>query len=128
MSASPSSCFLPLVLTLLVGCSASPLPSDSPTGSVRLSVSTPTAAPPGEVTRVTVTVSGSDMTARSITLALADGAWGGVIGDIPAGTSRTFLAQAFNASSTLRYEGRAENVTVTAGSTGLVSQIGRAHV
>jgi N-acetylneuraminic acid mutarotase len=111
---------LPLVLALLASCDSPPPPTPSSTGTVRLAASTPTAAP-GDVARVTVTVSGPGMTSRSTNLVLTDGAWGGVFGDIPAGTGRTFLAQAFNASNVARYEGRADNVTVTAGATGLVS-------
>jgi hypothetical protein len=108
---------LPLVLALLAGCDSPPPAS---TSTVRLAVSTPSAVP-GDVSRVTVTVSGPNMAMRSADLVLTEGAWGGVMGDIPAGTHRTFLAQAFTPANTLRYEGRAENVTISAGTTGLVS-------
>ncbi|QRK09662.1 hypothetical protein JQX13_05890 [Archangium violaceum] len=76
---------------------------------------------PGDVSRVTVSVSVSDMASLSTELVITDGAWGGILGDIPADPRRTFLAQAFTASNTLRYEGRAEDVSVTAGSMGLVT-------
>ncbi|MFY0563826.1 kelch repeat-containing protein [Archangium lansingense] len=118
----PAFAVLPLVLALLVGCTDSPPTTSgtSSTGTMRLLIATPTAAP-GDISRVTVTVSGSDMASRSADLLLTDGTWGGLVGELPAGPERTFLAQAFTSSDTLRYEGRAENVTVIAGATGLVS-------
>jgi hypothetical protein len=87
---------------------------------MRLLIATPTAAP-GDISRVTVTVSGPDMASRSADLVLTDGTWGGLVGEIPAGPDRTFLAQAFTSSGPPRYEGRAENVDVLANTTGLVS-------
>ncbi|MFY0563825.1 kelch repeat-containing protein [Archangium lansingense] len=111
---------LPLVLALLAGCDSSPPVSTFSTSTVRLAVSTP-AAVPGDISRVTVTVSGPDMAMRSTDLVLTEGAWGGVLGDIPAGTHRIFLARAFTTANTLRYEGHAENITISAGTTGLVS-------
>ncbi|MFY0522419.1 hypothetical protein ACN28I_04110 [Archangium gephyra] len=118
----PPSAVLPLVLALLVGCpdSPPPPPGTSSTGTMRLLIATPTAAP-GDISRVTVTVSGPDMASRSADLVLTDGTWGGLVGEIPAGADRTFLAQAFTSSDTPRYEGRAENVDVLAHTTGLVS-------
>ncbi|OJH41099.1 Kelch repeat-containing protein [Cystobacter ferrugineus] len=120
MSPLRLSALLPLVLALLAGCGSPPPSNVSPTGSMRLAIATPSAVQ-GDISRVTVTVSSSDMASLSTDLVLTDGTWGGVIGDIPAGEHRTFLAQAFTASNTLRYEGRAEDVTVTAGATGLVT-------
>ena len=90
----PSTVF-PLLLALLTGCGVSSSSSAPATHELRLSVATPTAAPPSEVTRVTVTVSAPDMSPRSTNLALSNGAWGGVLGDLPAGAHRTVLAQAF---------------------------------
>ncbi|WNG43111.1 kelch-like protein [Archangium minus] len=120
MSLPRLSAILPLVLALLAGCDSAPSISVSTTGAMRLAISTPLASP-SDVSRVTVTVSASDMNSLSTELVLTDGVWGGVMGDIPAGAHRTFVAQAFTASNTLRYEGRAEDVTVTAGTTGLIS-------
>ncbi|WNG52303.1 kelch-like protein [Archangium minus] len=109
------------MLAVLAGCEpSSPPAGSSATGTMRLAIATPAAAP-GDVARVTVTVSGADMSPLSSELVLTDGVWGGVLGDIPAGPHRTFLARAFNTSNALRYEGRAEDVTVTAGTTGLLS-------
>ena len=121
MPSSRSSLLLPLALACLASCSPAPsLPVSIP-GAMQLAVALPAAASPAEVSRVTVTVSGPDMSPLTTRLVRTDGAWGGVLGDIPAGTPRAFVAQAFNAADTVRYEGRADNVTVTAGATGLVS-------
>ncbi|WP_415835248.1 PKD domain-containing protein, partial [Corallococcus soli] len=43
------------------------------------------------------------------------GQWGGVLGQLPAGTGRTFSAQAFDASNTVRYEGQVTPVTIQVG-------------
>ncbi|RKH67203.1 kelch-like protein [Corallococcus aberystwythensis] len=112
------------MLAGLPGCEPgiNPVVNVPSTGSVRLAVSTPQAAP-GDVSRVKVTVSASDMASLSTELSLTDGTWGGVLGAIPPGSNRTFLAQAFSASNALLYEGRAEGITVTAGSTGLVTLV-----
>nr|WP_242589625.1 kelch repeat-containing protein [Corallococcus macrosporus] len=111
---------LPLVLALLAGCDSEPPTSESGSGAMHLTVYT-AAAVPGDISRVTVTVSGADMVPLAKDLVLTSGAWSGVINDIPAGLQRTFVAQAFTASNTLRFEGRVEDVTVTAGATGLVT-------
>ncbi|QAT87223.1 branched-chain amino acid ABC transporter2C amino acid-binding protein [Corallococcus coralloides] len=120
MSSLRLSAVLPLVLALLAGCDSTPPTSVSGSGAMHLTVYT-AAAVPGDVSRVTVTVSGADMVSLSKDLVLTSGAWSGVISDIPAGLQRTFVAQAFTSSNTLRYEGRVEDVTVTAGATGLVT-------
>lgn len=74
-----------------------------------------------EVTRVTVTVSAPDMPGRTERLDLTQGAWGGVLHQLPAGTQRTFLAQAFGAGNTLLYEGSATGVAISAGQTTVVA-------
>ncbi|RKG52321.1 hypothetical protein D7X30_34645 [Corallococcus sp. AB011P] len=109
-----------LVLAGLPACDSGPRANEPTTGTMRLSVATPLAAP-GDVSRVTVTVSAADMASLSTDLTLTGGTWGGVLEGIPAGAQRTFLARAFSASNTLRYEGKAEDITVTAGATGLVT-------
>lgn len=75
-----------LVLAWFVGCDAAPPAGPSAPGAMRLVVSLPLAAP-NEVTRVTVTGSGPDMEARSADLSLSNGAWGGVLGDLPGQTA-----------------------------------------
>ncbi|ATB42216.1 hypothetical protein CYFUS_007693 [Cystobacter fuscus] len=112
---------LPLMLALFAGCRSSEPPAVSATGSVSLVASTGQALAVSDIARVTVTTSAADMPTITIELAQIDGAWGGVIGDIPSGTNRTFLAQAYDSTGTLRYEGRVENVTVRAGVLTLVT-------
>ncbi|RKG64812.1 PKD domain-containing protein, partial [Corallococcus terminator] len=44
-----------------------------------------------------------------------------VLGQLPAGTGRSFSAQAFDASNTVRYSGQVDNVTIQAGQTTAVT-------
>ena len=120
MSAPRPCLALVLLLACLASCGPTPPSSPSSTGAMRLAVSVPTAVP-GDVSRVTVTVSAADMASLSLNLTLVDGAWGGVLGELPAGEGRLFQAEAFTAASVVRYQGRVEGVTVTAGATGLVT-------
>ena len=112
--------FTPLMLALagalLAGCSA----SSSDTGSARFAVSVPQALS-SEISRVSVTSSASDIPSVSIDLAPTDGVWGGTIGNLPAGSNRSFLAQAFDSSGTLLFEGAASGVTISANQTTLVA-------
>ncbi len=108
------------MLLCIAGCTASAPPPVSSTGTVRLALALPLAAP-ADISRVTVTISAHDMTDMSSELTRTGGEYGGVIGGIPAGIHRTFLARAYSASNTLRYEGRAEGVTITVDTTSLVS-------
>jgi hypothetical protein len=113
--------FLPLLLAFLVGCNSTQPSEASATGSVQLAVSTRQALASSDVSRVTVTISASDLPTLTTELSLTDGVWGGVIGNITAGTRRTFLAQAFDASGTPRYHGKVEDVPITAGTVSLVT-------
>jgi hypothetical protein len=110
---------LALGLALLAGCSASPS-SSSNTGSAQFVVSARQALS-AEISRITVTSSAADMDTISVDLAASDGVWGGTIGSIPPGWTRTFHAQAFDASNHLRYEGTASNVSIWAGQVALVA-------
>ncbi len=110
---------LALGLALLAGCSPSPT-SPSNTGSARFAVSarqTLTA----DISRITVTSSAADMPSATVDLTLADGVWGGTIGLIPAGSERTFKAQAFDAAGTLRFEGTASHVYIRENQSALVA-------
>jgi hypothetical protein len=74
-----------------------------------------------DVAKVTVTVSAPDLSSSIVSdLRNTGGQWKGVIGAIPAGANRSFLAQAFNSSNTKIYEGQATGVTITQGSTAAV--------
>jgi hypothetical protein len=74
-----------------------------------------------DISRVTVTVSGSGISpAISRNLFKTAGQWSGTLGGIPVGAERTFLAQAYNASNTLLYEGRVTGVAIDQGVTAAV--------
>ncbi len=92
------------------------------TGSAQLVVSVGQAlTSASSVSRVTVTSSGPGMPSITTELARTGEAWAGVIGNIPAGTERVFLARAFDAGNTLLFEGSSPGVTITAQQTTLVA-------
>ncbi len=107
---------LALTVALLAGCSASP-PS---TGSAQFAVSVPQALS-SEISRVSVTSSASDIPSVTVDLVPTQGVWGGIIGNIPAGSHRTFQAQAFDSSGTLLFAGSASGVTIAEDQTTLVA-------
>jgi hypothetical protein len=102
----------------LAGCDGQP---DAAEGSAQAVVTMPQALSASDVARVELTVSGAGMTTRTDALVKTGGQWGGVLGQLPAGTGRTFSAQAFDASNTVRYQGQATNVTIQAGQTTAVT-------
>ncbi|ATB33890.1 kelch repeat-containing protein [Melittangium boletus] len=112
---------LSLVLVWLAACHSEQNPASPVTGSVQFATSTRQALSASDISRVTVTSSASDMPSLETELARTDGVWGGVIGNIPAGTDRAFLAQAFDSTGNLRFEGHAEGITVAAGEVTLVT-------
>jgi hypothetical protein len=101
-----------LALALLAACSA----SSFDTGSVQLTVAMPQALS-ASITRVSVTASGADFPSVSVNLGASNGTWGGLLRNLPAGADRTFHAQAFDASDTLRFEGSASGVSIAANQT-----------
>ncbi|NOK38261.1 kelch-like protein [Corallococcus exercitus] len=90
-------------------------------GSAQAVVTLPQALSASDVARVELTVSGPGMTTRTDALVKTGGQWGGVLGQLPAGTGRTFSAQAFDASNTVRYAGQVTPVTIQAGQTTAVT-------
>ncbi len=106
---------LALGLALLAGCSAS-----SDTGSAQFAVSLPQALS-SPVSRVSVTASAADFSPLSVDLVFADGVWGGTLGNLPAGSHRSFLAQAFDASGTRLFQGSVSDVTISADQTSLIA-------
>lgn len=90
-------------------------------GSALVVASVSQALSASDVTRVKVTISSSDMTSMVVELAKSNGTWGGLIGNLPAGTNRTFLAEAFDTSNTLRFQGQTSGVTITAHQTTAVA-------
>lgn len=49
-----------------------------------------------------------------VELAQSNGSWGGLLGNIPAGSNRSFLAEAFDSSNTKRFQGQTSGITITA--------------
>ncbi|WP_224250131.1 kelch repeat-containing protein [Hyalangium gracile] len=111
---------LMLALTLALQAGCSPSSSSSGTGSARFAVSELKSLS-SEISRVSVTSSAVDIPSVSIDLAPTQGIWGGIIGNLPAGADRSFLAQAFDDSGTLLFEGSASGVTISANQTTLVA-------
>ena len=75
-----------------------------------------------DITSVVVTVTAADMPqARTVSLVKTNGQWSGTVGKLPAGTGRTFTAEAFNGSGVKLYAGTATHVTILAKQTTAVS-------
>ncbi|WNG18741.1 kelch repeat-containing protein [Cystobacter fuscus] len=104
---------LPLLI-LVASCSSSQPPAPS-TGSLQFAVSTRQALASADISRVIV--SSADEPAITLELVPLDGVWGGVIGDIPVGEHRTFLAEAFDSTGALRLQGQASGVSISANQT-----------
>ncbi|HYI01956.1 kelch repeat-containing protein [Hyalangium sp.] len=92
-----------------------------PQGSAQVFASAQQALSADDVTRVRVTVSAQDMSSLVVELARSNGSWGGLIGNIPTGSNRSFLAEAFDSSGALRFQGQASGVTITANQTTAVA-------
>jgi N-acetylneuraminic acid mutarotase len=107
-----------LLLFCLAACTSSP---SQPTGSVQFAASTQQALSASDITRVKVTVSASDMSSLVVELARSNGSWGGLIGNIPAGSNRSFLAEAFDSSNAKRFQGQTSGVSITANQTTAVA-------
>jgi N-acetylneuraminic acid mutarotase len=113
---------LALGLALLAGCSPSPSPS-SGAGSAQFTVSMRQSATSNvsDISRVTITTSAEDLSPSSVDLTRSNGVWGGIVGDIPAGSGRIFQAQAFDYWGTLRFEGTVSGITIEADQSSLVA-------
>ncbi|WP_253900135.1 PKD domain-containing protein [Corallococcus carmarthensis] len=98
----------------LAGCRTQQEAAD---GSAQAVVTLPQALSANDVTRVELTVSGAGMTTRTDALVKTGGKWGGVLGQLPAGSGRTFKAEAFDSSNTVRYAGQVAPVTIQANQT-----------
>jgi hypothetical protein len=106
-----------LLLLCLAACSS---PPSQPIGSVQFAAST-LALSSSDITRLKVTVSSTDMSPLVVELAKSNGSWGGLIGNIPAGSNRSFLAEAFDSSNTKRFQGQTSGVTISANQTTAVA-------
>jgi hypothetical protein len=109
-----------LAAALLLCLAACTSPPSEPTGSVLFAASTH-ALSANDITRVKVTVSAADMSPLVVELAKSNGTWGGLIGNIPAGSNRAFLAEAFDSSGTKRIQGQTSGVSITANQTTAVA-------
>ncbi|WP_420821895.1 kelch repeat-containing protein [Pyxidicoccus caerfyrddinensis] len=87
--------------------------TSQPTGSVQFAASVQQALSSNDIARVKVTVSASDTPSRVVELAKSNASWGGLIGNLPAGANRSLLAEAFDSSGTLRFQGQTAGVTIT---------------
>ncbi|HEX8698327.1 MAG TPA: kelch repeat-containing protein [Myxococcaceae bacterium] len=112
-------CLAAVLLLSLAACTAEP--RGEPTGSVQFAASVHQALSSSDVTRVKVTVSASDMASLSADLAQSNGSWGGLIGNIPSGTNRSFLAEAFDSSGTLLFQGQTSGVAISPNQTTAVA-------
>jgi hypothetical protein len=104
-----------LWLALLAGCSASSRP-----GSVQLAVSAPQSLS-SSIARVSVTASAADFPSVSADLVSSGGSWSGTLDNLSAGANRSFLAQAFDSSGTLLFQGAASGVSIVGQQTALVA-------
>ncbi|HEX8436902.1 Ig-like domain-containing protein, partial [Archangium sp.] len=108
-------CLAAVLLLSLAACTSS-----QPTGSVHFVASTQ-ALSANDITRVKVTISASDMSTMTVDLARSNGSWGGIIGNIPTGSNRSFLAEAYDSSAAKRFQGQASGITLTANQTTAVA-------
>ncbi|AFE06212.1 hypothetical protein COCOR_05139 [Corallococcus coralloides DSM 2259] len=93
----------------LAGCGSEPS-----TGSAQLVALVQGSVGAESITQVTVTVTAPGMAAISGALVKGeDGNWSGALSAIPVGSQRLFTAQAFDAAGVKRFEGQAQDVTIT---------------
>ena len=106
--------FLVLMLATAMSFAACETQPDD-TGSASLGVSMQ-ALSADDVDNVTITVSGDNINPDIVrNLHFSQGQWKGIIGGIPAGTDRTFFAQAFDSQDALIYEGEVTGVEIIQG-------------
>ena len=109
------------LLALVAGCGAPSPQEEDTTGSAQLFGTTAQALSSADVSLVRVTVSAADMPSRTAELVKTHNQWSGLLGKLPAGTGRTFSAEAFNSSGARLYAGEATGVTLLARQTTTVS-------
>jgi cysteine-rich repeat protein len=94
---------------------------DVSVGSVQVQGSLPQSLSTSDIAEVRVTVTAADMSPRTMTLERTGSTWSGTLHEIPAGTQRTFTAEALDSSGTRLYAGQATHVTILAEQTTVVS-------
>jgi len=93
--------------------------ADDGAGDVQLDVMID-ALSAADVGSVKVTISGAGMSPMTANLTKVGTSWQGVIGQIPAGTNRTFVGEARDGNGTLVYNGTVSGVLIKANNTALV--------
>ena len=114
-----AACVAVLFTLVAAGCASEP---EVTTGSIQMAVSlNQRLASSASVYRMSVTYSAPDVEPTTTDLPRTGDTWGGVIGNIPAGSNRTFLGRAYDFYGDLLFEGQVSDVTITAGQTTLVA-------
>ncbi len=108
-----------LALGFLAACSGNGNPNTPDPGArAEIKVMIPQNLSAADAARVRVEVRGPGIpTPVGMDLPLQGGSWQGTLVDIPAGLGRVFEAKAFDASSTLLYQGQTGPLTLSSGST-----------
>ena len=120
MTRAPWAYLTAVLLSLCLGCGSSP-GEGGDEGEVHLVSTLSQAVSSSDVTSVVVTVTAADMQALTASLVKTNGQWSGTLGKLPAGTNRTFTAEAFNSTGARLYAGTATPVTILARQTTAVS-------
>ncbi len=113
-------CITALLGMVTVGCGPQTGPEEG-TSEAQLLVTASQALSAADVTRVQVEVSAADMPSHTVALVKTGSRWGGVIKKLPAGSGRTFKADAFNSAGVRLYAGEVSGVTIVAHETAVVS-------
>lgn len=97
-------------------------------GTAKVLVSLPHTETASTVTRVELAVSGPNMALRQERLANAAGTWKAVLTNLPAGTERTFRAEAFDVTNALVYSGQITGIAIDANQTTQVAMALHHHL
>lgn len=111
-------CFMTLLGMGVVGCHPQ---AEEALGEAQLSISVRQALSAADITHIQVEVSAADMPSRTVALVKTGSRWGGTIGQLPAGSGRTFKADAFDSAGSRLYAGEASGVTIVANETAVIS-------
>ena len=106
------------IIVAVAGCTS------SGDGSAELLATMTQGLSSSSVASVTVQVSGPGISSPiTYNLVVTNGSWSGTIHAIPAGTGRSFHADARDATNAIVYSGTVGNVTITKGSTAVVAML-----
>ncbi|WP_225414130.1 PKD domain-containing protein [Stigmatella hybrida] len=116
-------CFAALLSSAAVLLFASCGPSSDDEGSVQFVATVSQELTSADIASVRVTVSGAGMNSQVTNLTSSKGQWSAIVGGIPAGTNRTFLAEALDSVGTVRYTGQATGIAISVGQTAAVHML-----